>query len=279
MKKILLKSSILLAFLFSLLSMVYSQTQSPLRQVNTLATSLLDTLTIVVGLLNIVAFIAYIWLIISFLIKRSKGDANGMEQLKGMLGWGVVAMFFLVAVWGLVWFMSSSFGIALGGCASRPSPIPGKMETDNCGNAPNTPSNGGAVNASVNGTARPQVVNAVPARGPSSPTAQTVVPVSGADDEQTACLKSGGNWIVQAYDSYCFTGTVNNPNAPAPAAAAAPCSSGTPVYSGGKTLLYCQSGTTGDSCMSGSCSSGNMCSVDIATDADSNKSYGICKAI
>lgn len=122
-----------LSFLISInIFNVFAQSSQPLKELNVLTGSLGTTLTNVVGLLNIVAFIVYIGLVIAFIYKRSKGDTGGMKEFQSMLLWGIVAMFFLVAVWGMVWFISKSLGVAIGGCAAKPSPIPGMSVEDNC---------------------------------------------------------------------------------------------------------------------------------------------------
>jgi hypothetical protein len=62
----------------------------------------------VANLLLSVAFIFFLYNVISFLYKRSKGDAKGLEDARNMLGWSIVALFVMVSVWGLVNFLSSN---------------------------------------------------------------------------------------------------------------------------------------------------------------------------
>lgn len=134
MKKILFSLVAILVISYSNI-LVFAQTTKPLKEIDNLTQQMVTISLSLVSLLNIVAFIAYISIIIMFIIKRSKGDQAGMDQFRGMLVWGVVAMFFLVAVWGLVYFLSRSFGISMGGCVPRPSPIPGQpaVVDPNCG--------------------------------------------------------------------------------------------------------------------------------------------------
>lgn len=78
------------------------------------------------------SFVIFMGVIIAFLIKRAKGDPQGMEQMRSMIGWSVIAMFVLMSVWGLVAFLSYNLGIGLGGCVKKPSPVPGQVATSDC---------------------------------------------------------------------------------------------------------------------------------------------------
>ena len=88
------------------------------------------------GLLMSVVFIVFMISIITFLWKRRSGDDKGMNDAKNMLGWSVIAMFVMVAIWGLVVFLSQTFGIGLGGQVDKPATLP--VEKSSTGNPPNT---------------------------------------------------------------------------------------------------------------------------------------------
>jgi hypothetical protein len=163
--KILLTISFVFVFVF----VSTAQKTEVLSSVNNLLTQSVAVLLNLIELLNIFAFVLYIWVLISFLIKRQKGDAEGMKQFQGMLLWGVIAMFFLVAVWGLVYFISGSLGIGIGGCTSRPSSIPGQAAKNEC-NSSSSPS-------------QPQDEN---------------------ESKRASCILNGGNWIkVSNTSGYC----------------------------------------------------------------------------
>lgn len=78
----------------------------------------------VTGLLMGVTFAVFLFSIITFLLKRRSGDDKGLQDAKNMLGWSVIAMFVMVAIWGLVTFISQTFNIGLGGQVARPEAIP-----------------------------------------------------------------------------------------------------------------------------------------------------------
>ncbi len=86
----------------------------------------------IAGLLFTVAFIAFVLSVINFIVKRAKGEANGLEQARNMLFGAVFGLFIMVAVWGITNFIAGNLGITLGGCASKPSPIPGVAVQDGC---------------------------------------------------------------------------------------------------------------------------------------------------
>lgn len=57
------------------------------------------------------AFVAFLLSIINFIWKRRSGDGDGVQDAKNMLGWSIVALFVMTAVWGLVTFISSALGV------------------------------------------------------------------------------------------------------------------------------------------------------------------------
>ncbi len=62
----------------------------------------------VASLLMAVAFIAFLLAIISYIWKRQKGDTEGLKQAGNMLFGSAFALFVMVAVWGIVSFISSN---------------------------------------------------------------------------------------------------------------------------------------------------------------------------
>jgi hypothetical protein len=84
------------------------------------------------GLLMTVAFIAFLLAIISYIWKRQQGNTDGLKQAGNMLFGSAFALFVMVAVWGIAYFLSQNLGVAIGGCAPKPSSIPGQVVVDNC---------------------------------------------------------------------------------------------------------------------------------------------------
>lgn len=71
-----------------------------------------------VTLLFGMALAAFIWGVIRMVI--AAGDQNKREEGKKWLVWGILGMFVIVGLWGIVGFLSSTFGIGLGGTANPP---------------------------------------------------------------------------------------------------------------------------------------------------------------
>jgi len=72
-------------------------------------------LPIVVGL----ALLGFFWGLMKFIF--SAGDEGAKEKGKDIMIYGIVALFVMVAVWGLVGFIASSLDIETGGEADIPT--------------------------------------------------------------------------------------------------------------------------------------------------------------
>ena len=73
---------------------------------------------VLVPMIFAIAFIVFIWGIVqAFLLK----DEEAREKGKSYILWGIIAMFIMVSVWGLVNILVGTFNLSSGG----PSFIPG----------------------------------------------------------------------------------------------------------------------------------------------------------
>lgn len=75
-------------------------------------------LPIVVGL----ALLGFFWGLMKFVFAAGNEDAK--EQGRRIMIWGVIALFVMVSVWGLVGFIGSALGIGRGGEFDEKSDIP-----------------------------------------------------------------------------------------------------------------------------------------------------------
>ncbi len=107
------------------------------------------------GLLMAVAFIAFLLAVISYIWKRRNGDTEGLKQAGNMLFGSAFALFVMVAVWGITFFLSQNLGVAIGGCAPKPSSIPGQAVVDNCKTGTSGTSGSSASRPSTLPSARP----------------------------------------------------------------------------------------------------------------------------
>ncbi len=226
----------------------------------------------------IIAFIAFLAAIISFIIKRAKGDSNGLEQAKNMLWWSVIAMFVMVAVWGIVFFLGSNLGIGIGGCAPRPSSIPGvSVDNKDCTNGSNqsgsqtssgpcTLSSGRPSGCSCNAAAQCKTNVCANSICAYSAPITTVSPVANTKDSSVQCVTNSdcGEFGITCVNGKCQSGTDNVKSA---------CSSNSGRTAANGDLLYCNQGKAGEPCQSGTCSAGHSCNI---TTYDT---YGTCVSI
>ena len=64
--------------------------------------------------------LVFFWFLITFVWKGKDDAAKRGEAIKGMM-WSIVAIFVMVAIWGLVGFLSNVLGIGVGGSVPVPS--------------------------------------------------------------------------------------------------------------------------------------------------------------
>ncbi len=61
------------------------------------------------------ALLYFLWGLVKYVV--SSGDAR--EEAKGIMIWGIIALFVMVSVWGLVAFLGNTLGISSGGNVDR----------------------------------------------------------------------------------------------------------------------------------------------------------------
>ena len=91
-------------------------------------TGIKDLITAVGGLINPlivilvgVALLVFFWGLAKFIF-RVGGDEKAVEGGKRLMGWGLLALFVMLSVWGIIRFMQNALLLAPGG--SSPS-LPG----------------------------------------------------------------------------------------------------------------------------------------------------------
>lgn len=72
-------------------------------------TEIIDTLQIAVPVLVILALVLFVWGVVVFIF--NSGDEKGREEGKKKIVWGLVGLFVIVSVWGLVYLLSTITGI------------------------------------------------------------------------------------------------------------------------------------------------------------------------
>ena len=97
--------------------LTFAQELGNLNRILTAFANLVDTaIPIVVGL----ALLAFFWGLVKFIF--AQGNEEAKSEGKKIMLWGLIALFVMVAVWGLVRFIGSALGISdFGGTIPIPS--------------------------------------------------------------------------------------------------------------------------------------------------------------
>jgi hypothetical protein len=109
MKKNIITSAILL----SIPEFVHAAT-SNINNFNELVDFLTGFAGKLIGLLVTVALVVFFYRIAASIYKVGGGDSKAVDQGKTLLLWGVVALFVMVSVWGIVAYMGEAVGISKG---------------------------------------------------------------------------------------------------------------------------------------------------------------------
>lgn len=62
----------------------------------------------IVPLLAAIAFLVFVWGVAKFI--RAAGNEKALADSKNLLIWGVIGLFVLVSIWGIIAFLQSEFG-------------------------------------------------------------------------------------------------------------------------------------------------------------------------
>jgi hypothetical protein len=65
-----------------------------------------------IPLLGAIAFLVFVWGVAKYI--KSSGSEEGLKKSKNILIWGVVGLFVLVTIWGLIAFMRGELGFGSG---------------------------------------------------------------------------------------------------------------------------------------------------------------------
>ena len=76
-------------------------------------------LDIVIPIVITLALIYFFWGLAKFIL--SAGDEEKRKESRGIMIWGIIALFVMVSVWGLVRFIGGTFGVQEGGAGIPPT--------------------------------------------------------------------------------------------------------------------------------------------------------------
>jgi flagellar biogenesis protein FliO len=66
----------------------------------------------VIPFLGAVAFLVFVWGVARFI--KSAGSEKEIKDSKNLLIWGIIGLFILVTIWGIMAFLQSEFGFGTG---------------------------------------------------------------------------------------------------------------------------------------------------------------------
>ncbi len=90
------------------------------QSVDSLMTDVTRWITRLIPIVIALALLYFLWGVAKFVLAAGKEDAR--TEAKQMMLWGIIALFVMVSVWGLVEFLGNTFGVDQGG---TPQDIPG----------------------------------------------------------------------------------------------------------------------------------------------------------
>ncbi len=100
---------VILAALALAPALVFAQT---LGNVETLLRSIGRLIDIALPIVVAIALLGFFWGLVKFIF--AQGDETAKADAKKIMLWGLIALFVMVAVWGLIRFIGNAFGIQQG---------------------------------------------------------------------------------------------------------------------------------------------------------------------
>jgi len=93
------------------------------QDVFSLADDLLGFAATIYPLVTLAAVLAFFWGLAKFI--WNSGDEKKRDEGKGVMTWGVIALFILVTIWGIIGFLQRSFGSTRGPTGAMGIETPG----------------------------------------------------------------------------------------------------------------------------------------------------------
>lgn len=90
-----------------------------LGNLETLMTSIGRLVGIALPIVVAIALLAFFWGLVKFIF--AQGNEESKADAKKIMLWGLIALFVMVAVWGLVRFIGSALGVTPGGTIEIPT--------------------------------------------------------------------------------------------------------------------------------------------------------------
>ena len=101
---------------------VLAQSAPTLGNIQVLAQSIGSIVSTLLPVVVAIALLGFFWGLAKFIF--AAGDESKKEEGKRVMVWGVIALFVMVSVWGLVFFIGNALGVGQGGAPSVPTVNP-----------------------------------------------------------------------------------------------------------------------------------------------------------
>lgn len=106
---------------FALPMLAFAQSGPQLTNIGTFITSIGRLISQLLPIVVALALLAFFWGLAQFIF--ASGDEGAKDEGKRRMIWGIVALFVMVSVWGLVGFIGSALGVGQGG-GNNPGNVP-----------------------------------------------------------------------------------------------------------------------------------------------------------
>lgn len=102
-----------LTSLSALFTFLPSVSLAAVSNVGGLITYWVGPLTYIIYILFTLAIVVFFWGIVIFIAHA--GDEKAVQEGKGFIVWGMVGIFVMVSIWGIVGYLQASLGLDTGG--------------------------------------------------------------------------------------------------------------------------------------------------------------------
>lgn len=97
-----------------------------LSQTRRIIASIGDLVKLLITVATAIALLAFIWGLAKFIF-RIGGDEKAVDNGKALMKWGLIALFVLVSVWGIIGFIQGEFGLPRTANSPSAYPLPGSL--------------------------------------------------------------------------------------------------------------------------------------------------------
>ncbi len=87
-----------------------------------------DIVQMLILIVGAIALLAFFWGLAKFIFKVGSTGEKAAEEGKALMKWGLIALFVMFSVWGIIGFIQGEFGISR---SSTPGGLPGTIPVQN----------------------------------------------------------------------------------------------------------------------------------------------------